>query len=297
MNNPSSHRKPAHLMRQLRKPFEIAAATLAFAILPRLPRPAIVHLSRFLGRAAYLFSAKQRRIGRANLDLVYRDTLSSRQKNTLLIRSLQTFALAILDSLWFSRHSHARLQRWITMDPGYDPLLEPRRALCITAHMGSWEAIGLALSARGVSLSSIANPLKNPQVNRHFVEKRKVTGQQVIPRAGAARGILKELREERKVALVLDQNVLLSEGGIFIDFFGLPVTASPIAGALALKTDTPIVLGFCLPDPRGHYHCIPPTWIYPADLTPDPHPPHPAAALTRHIYRIFEQTILAHPHA
>ena len=52
---------------------------------------------------------------------------------------------------------------------------------------------------------------------------------------------------------MLDQNTSEREGGIVVDFLGLPMPVSSAPAALAYRTGTTIMLGFCLPEPGGRY--------------------------------------------
>ena len=98
---------------------------------------------------------------------------------------------------------------------------------------------------------SVAAPVANPAVDELFREMREATGQQVTSKNGAVRVLLSALRSQGNIALLLDQNTKPSEGGVFVNFFGLPVPVSAAAASLAYRTGAEIAFGFCLPDPDG----------------------------------------------
>lgn len=237
----------------IRARFEIGLTRMAFIVIPRLPRSFIVKLSRILGRLALMFSPKLTRIGRANIDLAFGDTKSRREKHQLLRHAFNSFALVTLDAFWFSRDSAARIARHVRFEPCFNPLFDAKPNVCVTAHYGNWEVMGMAITARGFPLHSVAKPLKNAAVDDLFIEARRRTGQQIIPRRGAVRGMLKALLHGDKVALVLDQNTREQEGGKFYPFFGLPVLVSTAAAALAIKTKINIFIGMMTPQLDGDY--------------------------------------------
>jgi lauroyl/myristoyl acyltransferase len=102
-------------------------------------------------------------------------------------------------------------------------------------------------------MASVAAPLANRPLDTLFNRIRSDTGQRVVSKRGAIRALLKILRDNRKVALLLDQNTKPSESGLFVEFFGKPAPVSTAAAALALRSRTPILFGYCIPDQQGHY--------------------------------------------
>lgn len=237
----------------IRTPLETALTRVGFAILPRLPRSVIVALSRFMGWSAYHTSPGLRRIGFTNLDIAFGDRKTASEKKRILTRSFQSFALVLLDAFWFSRDTQARINRWVSFDSSYDVLFKTKPHICVTAHYGNWEVLGMAVTARGYPLHSVAKPLKNPEVDTMFIEARHKNGQKIVRREGAVRTLLRILQQQGKIALVLDQNTRLSEGGKFVPFFGLPVLVSTAVAGMALKTGSDIFVGVLTPRPDGSY--------------------------------------------
>ena len=92
-----------------RQALEAPLMRLGLAAVPRLPRGALLALARALGEGAYLFSARSRRLGLANLDLAFGATKTPAEKRRILRASLRNFSLTMLDLLWFSRDSAARM--------------------------------------------------------------------------------------------------------------------------------------------------------------------------------------------
>jgi KDO2-lipid IV(A) lauroyltransferase len=79
-----------------------------------------------------------------------------------------------------------------------------------------------------------------------------------------------------------------SEGGKFVDFFGLRVPMSAAAEKLALKTGVPITFMFCAPRTDGTYllHSPPP-------ITPDSEAEN--AGITQTIAHLFEEEVTRNP--
>ena len=206
---------------RLRQALEAPAMRLGLALVPRLPRGAVLALARGLGTAAYLFSARTRRLGLANLDLAFGAAKAPAEKRRILRESLRNFSLTMLDLLWFSRHSEARMARWLAVTSGMRDAMANRVArVGVTGHFGNWELIGRYWALAAGGLTSVAMPLKNPAVGELLRAARELTGQQIVEREGALKKLVRCLRAGGTVGLLLDQNTAPDEGGTFADFFG-----------------------------------------------------------------------------
>lgn len=281
-------------IKAFRKGLEVHLVRLGLAVVPRLPRRMVVAMAGALGRVGALCARRARRVGLANLDLVYGDSLSSRQKRRILRESFCTFALVTLDILWFTRHPRERLARYIQFDDETLERLDRTPLICVTGHLGNWESLGQAVANAGFPLHSVAAPLSNPGVDKLFIPSRQLTGQTILSSEGALRPLLKLLRGGGRFAILLDQNTKPSEGGVFVPFFGLPVPMSAGAALLALRTRSNLVFGFCIPQPDGTYRVDVLHWM-PAGEGPDGTGPEAVEAMTRLIASRLEDAVRTYP--
>jgi KDO2-lipid IV(A) lauroyltransferase len=284
--------------RKLRRPFETGGFLLLKSMIPLLPRRGVLALSRAAGRLAMLLPLRERAIGMKNIDAVFGDSLTDVEKRRILRSSFSTFTLTMLDVFWFTRNPQKRFSKYVRFEESEakTALFNPNEAaICITAHIGSWELLGQACALMKLDLASIAATVKNKTVNRLLIEQRERTGQTIIPRKGALRTLVSRLRNHGKAAFVLDQKTPLAEGGIEVNFLGFPMPVSSAPASLAYRTSTNLFFGFCLPESDGKY-TIRVTQI----LSP---PPFDKAAdsekivrdLTQRIQDIISAEILEHP--
>ncbi len=283
-------------LKRIRKALEVVLVRIGLLFIPMLPRRGVVRLARVAGWLGYYLSPRLRNVGKANLDIAFQEHRTPREKKKILQESFQTFALVTLDILWFSRHSAKRIPAHVRFDPGLDEVFQHKPHICITAHLGNWELLGHAVSLKGYPLHSVAAPLANPAVEPLFHQIRSVSGQRILARNGAVRGMLKALKAKEKVGLLLDQNIKPSKGGVFLDFFGLPAPVSDAAATLALRTQTDILFGFCIPDRDGSYY------VHTAEkITPDRYASEEreqaVRACTFDIVHVIENAIRTHPGA
>jgi KDO2-lipid IV(A) lauroyltransferase len=285
------------IKRGVRRPFETGGFVLLKWLIPLLPRGGVTGLAHLCGRAAMLMPLREKTIGLQNLDAVYGDALSKQQKRRILAGSLGAFTLTMLDVFWFARNPARRIPRYVDFpdQPFREQFLGDRPVVCITAHMGNWEVMGQALALMGVDMASIAATVKNRAVNRILIELRERTGQTIIPQQGALRTLIARFRNNGKAAFVLDQNTSEREGGIEVDFLGLPMPVSPAPAALAYRTGTVIMIGICLPEPGGHYRIHIPAAISPPPYSKDRDADDAARLLTQEIQDRLSEVIRAHP--
>lgn len=224
-------------------------------LLCRLPRSTVWRLGGILGNLAYACDARGRRIAQANLDLVYRRRLSPRRRIALTRIAYRHATRVVLDIFWFSRHRRQRLDLWCRIEPDLSRAVKAGHGIFATAHVGNWEIAGQALAAIGVPLTSVAKPIGSPGTSALLRKSREATGQEILYHKGAIRGLVRALREKRWVAIIQDQYTDPRQGGCFVDFLGRPAAVSTAAAALSLRMSAPVLVGACLRDARGRYHC------------------------------------------
>jgi KDO2-lipid IV(A) lauroyltransferase len=98
----------------------------------------------------------------------------------------------------------------------------------------------------------VARPLDNRLVEAEMARFRGDLGARVISKFQAAKPVLQALRRNEMVAILIDQNVLRSQG-VFVDFFGLPASTTPAPAAFHLRSGSPLHPVFCYPNPDLTY--------------------------------------------
>lgn len=226
----------------------------------------------------------------ANLDLAYGQTLDAASKRAIARDVFRTFALTALDIFWFSRDTRARVERYVLLEEGSERWMGQGPLVAVTAHFGNWEVFGHVAMLRGAALVSVAKPVKNPRIDERLNRLRQACGQRIVPRQGALKGLVKSLHEKATVALLLDQDTREAEGGVFVDFFGVPAPVSAAGAGLAARLGVPLVMGYCRSTADGSYRC------YVRDvLTPEALKGRDAGELTAEIAKLLEAEIRRHP--
>ena len=271
--------------------FESRLIRLALVVIPPLPRAILLRLATFMGMAAYIAAPRLRRIALANLDLALGSALDQSARAALAKASFRNFARMLLDIAWFTRDSKARVDKWVTVDPGVaEHMPAPGVSFFgVTAHFGNWELLSRAFRQAGYEHVAVAAILANPDVDQFFNSLRANSGVEIIPQQGAVRGILKAVKAGKSVALLLDQNTKPADGGVWVELFGMPATMSAAPAVLAGRTGVQVIPLFCEALPDGHYrmYALPPLISHGKDTNP--------AELCQSIAACFEQEIRRRP--
>jgi len=118
-----------------------------------------------------------------------------------------------------------------------------RGAILATAHFGNWEAARI-LPLRGMPISAITKRQRNRLFNDYTNKIRERNGMHTIDMKRGLRDILKDLRENRIVAILADQNA--GSAGMVLDFLGYPASHWKGVAKLSLRYDIPIIPSFAV---------------------------------------------------
>ena len=128
---------------------------------------------------------------------------------------------------------------------------EERGVVIVSAHLGNWEIVGAALSARGYPISVMVKTQRNPHVDALVTANRESTGMRVLRVEDGLRPVLRTLRENTMVAFVADQDA--GRHGVFLPHFGELASVAVGPARFARLGRSPVLVGFCLREPGGAY--------------------------------------------
>ncbi len=268
---------------------------MGMVCIPLLPRRLLVAVIRIAGTATFHFAKRERRTGMANLDVVFGNTKTTGEKQTILKQSLTSFAQTMADIFWFSKQTEKRVCKYQTFVPDTGPYFENRAQIIITAHMGNWELIGLESGLLGLDIASVAATAKNEAVDSMLNTLRQKTGQTIVAREGALRTLINRFRQNKKAAFVLDQNTPEAQGGIWVDFLGIPTPVSSAPALLSYRTGTEIIFAFSQPVGGGRYEAHTGPVIQPPAFDKGQDQTAIVKALTQQIMDVVGEQIRTHP--
>jgi len=232
------------------------AMRAATAVFPCLPHRLLVVFSRVVGGCAYYLLGKPRQIALANLTTAYGNTKSDADKQRIARASFQNFALTMFRLFWSPRLKQCGLEQAAEVDPASLECIrrlqsEGKGIIFLTMHFGDWELMGLATGLLGFPLTIVTERMRNAGSEAIFTRLRAQPGHRIISQRFAVTKLLKALKRGENIALLIDFNALRDSGGVWVDFFGLPVYNTAAPAGLALHTGAPLVFAIPHPLPDG----------------------------------------------
>ena len=125
-----------------------------------------------------------------------------------------------------------------------------RGTLILTAHLGFHEVLAPVVALYKGPMQMVARPIGHPLLHARVNAIRTRFGNGLIPKRGAARGLLRAISAGDRAVILIDQRVHPNEG-LEVPFFGLPSWSSPLPAQISIRTGAPVLPLFGLSLPSG----------------------------------------------
>ena len=228
---------------------EYGAARMVLGVLGHLPNRLARGICAVLAASCYWVWPKLRKVGLQNLALAYPEW-SPRQRRKVLFACFQNLGRMLSDFAHFPSLNRANIEELIVYD-GFEHFARAQERgkglIFLTAHFGCWELGSFAHGIYGHPVKFVVRQLDNPMIDRLINHLRCLSGGKPIEKRDFAREVLRALKEGDSVGILMDQNMLVSEG-VFVDFFGRPASTTTGPARIARKTGAPLVLGLVIWD-------------------------------------------------
>jgi KDO2-lipid IV(A) lauroyltransferase len=130
-----------------------------------------------------------------------------------------------------------------------------RGVLLFGAHFGNWELEAVAVSLLVKPAVVIYRTLDSPLLDHLVLRVRSATGNIPLPKERAMRAMLRSLKQNGMLGILIDQNVAWYEG-VFVDYFGRPACTTDGLALLALHTGAPVLPAHMARLPDGRYRLV-----------------------------------------
>ncbi len=131
-------------------------------------------------------------------------------------------------------------------------LAHGRGIIFVTAHFGNWDIAGAVVAGRH-PVSVVVETFPHPRLDALVQGTRTDHGMATIPMEHAARRVLRALRRNEIVALVIDRPVHEQGSGVPVRLFGRNTRWPSGAAALAMKSGALVLPGGCWRNPDNTY--------------------------------------------
>jgi KDO2-lipid IV(A) lauroyltransferase len=265
---------------------------LLAASLVGLLRAAPLSLSYRLGYAAAclldFLLPKLRKVAIHNLGIAFPDLPAAEHRRIAdgVFRSVGRVLVALAR---FPSIDKANVGDWISyqgLEHYQAAKSQGRGVLIATAHLGNWELSAFTHALMTEPMNVMVRPLDNPLVDDLVETRRTLSGNRLILKRDAARTVLKALKNNEPVGILIDQNTTPAEG-VFIDFFGRKACAGLAFAKLAYHSKAPVIPGFALWNEAARRYDL--YFLPEVPLSGD------AAEDTQRIHAVLEEVIRRHP--
>jgi len=234
---------------------EYAAAVALLRIFGWMPRKLAFHAARIASWLGFRLARRQRNSGLRNLAMTM-PALRAEQCESILRACFDNLGRLLVEVSHFPDLNKSNISQYVVYE-GFENFAEGVRrgkgVIFLTGHFGAWELSSFAHSIYGHPMKFVVREIDNPRVEGLISGYRSLGGNAPIRRRNASRDILKALRNNETVGILMDQNTVREEG-VFADFFGIPAATTPAVATFALRTGAAVIPGFLIWDETLQKH-------------------------------------------
>lgn len=267
---------------------EYALAKAVVGILRFTPMSAAVPVARIGASALRMAVPKLAKTARWNLKFAYPE-LAEHERGRLVSDIFDGLARSLVAFSKFPALKASNIGQWIRYE-GLEHYAAAKAKgkgiLVATAHLGNWELSAFAHALMTEPMHVMVRPLDNPLIDRMVERRRQMSGNRLLLKKDAALPVVRALKQNEAVGILIDQNAAPEEG-VFVDFFGKKACAGSAFAKLAARTGAAVIPGFALWEQSENKYVL--RFFPELTMTGDPQ------ADTQAIHTEFERIIRKYP--
>jgi len=216
-------------------------------------------LGRSLGKLFVMLPMNRTRVSLENLRFAFGDHMEAGEIKRLNRQVVMHFGEMLFELPHILRLNRKNLDKYVVLENEENLLCAMKKGkglFILTAHFGNWElmsvVINLCFAADGVV---VARPIDFSPADRVITKLRSRFGAEIISKDRGMRNIIKAVRDNRAVGILLDQNVDWYSG-VFVEFLGRQACVNKGLALMALRKGTPIIPAFSVRQRDGRYRII-----------------------------------------
>ena len=201
----------------------------------------------------FIFNKKHKKIAKANIDFVYGNKISDDEKNMIIKGNYRNLVYNVYEFIENQTLTLDELEEKITVEnENYilDAINNKRKIILITAHYGNWEYGNTFIPLKYAPTTMVGRPLNNRFLNKELNETRTRNKNEMLTKKDASRGLVKALKNDRMLGLVIDQH---NRTGVPIKFLGHKVKQTDSSSRLSIKFDAVVIPVFFTMTEFGKY--------------------------------------------
>jgi Kdo2-lipid IVA lauroyltransferase/acyltransferase len=221
--------------------------------------PAAVRKGMFKAvcRLFYYISAKHRMITLFNLKCAFPDK-DLRELEAIakgVYRNLGIVVAEFFDLPYLNSQNIRDIVEVEGLENYQRALAKNKGILTFGGHFSNWELSAVAFSLYARPIVVIYRPLDSPILDALVKYVRSSTGNIPLATAHAMRPMIRHLKKNDMIGLLVDQNVAWQEG-VFVDYFGRPACTTDGLALLAMHTEAAVLPSYLVRMESGRYRLV-----------------------------------------
>lgn len=235
------------MLKKVKYFLEYTALKIMVLFFNMLSEKQIGYITSLFGILWYYLDPKHRNIAKNNISYAFPD-MSEQNKIRILKEGYKNIIESFVTFPRIARFNASNISDIFEFqcEQYYQQAVKQGKGVFIlTGHLCNWEFAAAAQSLRNGGLIAVAKDIHNPYIDRYVKSLRKSVGIEVVRPRNAAFKLLRNLKQGKTIAMLLDQNTLRHEA-LFVNFFGKPAATQYAMALMALKTGAAVVPGYIM---------------------------------------------------
>ncbi|MFP4466485.1 MAG: lysophospholipid acyltransferase family protein [Candidatus Goldiibacteriota bacterium] len=220
-----------------------------------IPHRAGAVLFGAIAKTGYYLLARQREILFMNLDIVYGEAKTYREKKRLALENFRNYGIGAFEFMKFSHWSPGRIASLVKETQGLEPLKEAvsrgKGVIAVTAHMSNWEIQSIYLSHAGFNIGGIAKKIFDERLDRIINATRRKNGVKIFDRSAVTKTMIEGLKKDMVLGILADQDT--SVDSVYVPFLDKPAKTPAGPAVLAKKLKLPVMVIYAYRRGDGYY--------------------------------------------
>jgi len=235
------------LLKKLTKRFKnwliYAAVRSGILWMLSVQRATSIKFLQAMAKFGYYVVPSERKKTNANLQKIFGDKKTENELKAMAKSVFGNLGKNMADAFAIPRFNRVNIDNYVKVE-GIEHLQNGLKngtgVIALTGHIGNWELMGAYLAMKGYPINVVGAPIYDQRLDDLVVKNREQAGMKNIARGSATREILRALRRNEVVGILIDQDSKRIEG-IFVDFLGHQAYTPVGPVVLAMKTKSLII--------------------------------------------------------
>jgi len=226
------------------------ASLLVLALVRFLPYVLIMTLFRFFAVLAFFLDPYHRKVAGIQM----RSALGLAHVRLLVLKVFMNQAEILVDTVRYAYMSDEEIRNKVKVEGKQHldtALSNGRGIMMITGHIGNWEIISHIPRVLGIQFCVMADVRKDKRLESIVDRIRSRSGATILPPKGKALMLIKELKKDHTIGMVVD-NRGEKKDGLLCNVFGMPAPTNPAPAFIAIKGNALVLPVYAIKQ-RGSY--------------------------------------------